>query len=340
MALVGTASPPLGVAAQPPVAQPPARPRVAAPPCAVQTTRLRYSLGDFVLGARPLRLLVDQQPFHERLPLDSGWFEPAEVDPGLDGTLVRGQPISADLPRFLFGPQFFRYVPRQYDRCTVDLARSWDEYLAHFTPKTRSTLRRKVRRFEEAAYGLDLRTYRDPADLDEFFAAGLFVSRRTYQARRLDCGLPESDAFQVEARRLAAQDRLRAYLLFAHGEPAAYLYCPIRDGVVEYAYVGHDPQLAFFSPGTVLLFLALERLINERQHRLFDFTEGGGPHKQLFGTQVTRCADVYTLRRRRSLVAAARVQALLADISRTAGAALEAIGAKRWLRRRLRGAEC
>lgn len=334
MAPVGTAPPPIGVTAR----TRPERAGASAGP-APQSTRLRFALGDFMLGGCRLRVLVDPQPFYERLPLGAGWFEPAAIDATLDGLLVRGQPIAADLPRFTFGGRYFRYVPQQYDRCTIDLTLTWEKYLGRFSARTRSTLRRKVRRFEEAACGLDLRAYRAPADLDEYFAAALFVSRQTYQSRRLDCGLPETAAFRAETAVRAAHDAFRGYVLFAHGEPAAFLHCPIRDNVVEYAYVGHDPHLADLSPGSVLLFLALERLFGERRYRLFDFTEGEGPHKRLFATSTTRCADIYTLRRSARLLAAARLHALLADFSAAAGHALERVGVKRWLRRRLRGAE-
>lgn len=340
MALVRTAPPPAGIAATPLSGRAPVSAGSAPTPSpAPQPTRLRFALGDLTLGGCRLRLLVDPQPFYERLPLGAGWFEPAALDPTVDGLLVRGQPVVADLPRFTIGRRCFRYVPRQYDRCTIDLTLTWDQYLARFSAKTRSTLRRKVRRFEEAACGLDLRAYRTPADLDEYFAAALFVSRQTCQSRRLDCGLPETAAFRAETAARAARDGFRGYVLFAHGEPAAFLHCPIRDGVVEYAHVGHDPHLADLSPGAVLLFLALERLFGERRWRLFDFTEREGPHKRQFATNTTRCADIYTLRRLPRLLAATRLHALLDDFSTAAGRALDRVGVKRWLRLPLRGAE-
>ena len=52
--------------------------------------------------------------------------------------------------------------------------------------------------------------------------------------------------------RLAAEDRVRAWLLEIGGVPAAYLYCPAESDTLLYQYVGHDPAFAELSPGSVL----------------------------------------------------------------------------------------
>jgi CelD/BcsL family acetyltransferase involved in cellulose biosynthesis len=123
------------------------------------------------------------------------------------------------------------------------------------------------------------------------------VSRKTYQEKLLDVGLPEGADFEAEIRARAEQGNVRGYLLFHRGAPVAYLYSPIVDGVVQYQYLGFDPAFREHSPGTVLQYHVLERLFSEGELRMFDFLEGEGQHKKLFATRTTRCADVYYYRR-------------------------------------------
>ncbi|MGB3739002.1 MAG: GNAT family N-acetyltransferase, partial [Pontixanthobacter sp.] len=123
------------------------------------------------------------------------------------------------------------------------------------------------------------------------------LSERTYQARSLDAGLPVGSAAHDERRDLAAQNRVRAFLLCVDGRAISYLYLPIDGDTVTYAYLGYDPDFARFSPGTVLQLEALERLFAENRYRHFDFTEGDGGHKAMFGTHSVECASFFLLNR-------------------------------------------
>ena len=46
----------------------------------------------------------------------------------------------------------------------------------------------------------------------------------------------------------------------------------VREGIVDYAYLGYDPDYLHLSVGTVLQWLALDSLFAERRFRFFDFT--------------------------------------------------------------------
>ncbi len=143
----------------------------------------------------------------------------------------------------------------------------------------------------------DWREYRTPQELLEFYRLAREVSRKTYQEKLLDAGLPDDPDFERRMLAAAEQESVRAYLLFHAGAAVAYLYLPISDGIVRYQFLGYDPALREHSPGTVLQFHALERLFAEEPLRLFDFLEGEGQHKRLFATRTTRCADLYYFRR-------------------------------------------
>lgn len=212
--------------------------------------------------------------------------------------IARSQPVQAPLPRIALLPQVVRYVPRQYRRYVIDLQGSFADYLKKFSSKSRSTLTRKVRKFAELSGGrLHWQEFHTPEQMPDFHRLARELSRKTYQEKLLDEGLPQSEEFLRGMTELAARDCARAYLLFFQGRPVAYLYCPIEMGVLRYAYQGFDPELWKSSPGTVLQYLALESIFAEQKFRFFDFTEGEGPTKQFFATGCVHCADVYYLRR-------------------------------------------
>lgn len=227
----------------------------------------------------------------------AGRVPPVPALNSVEGLRVLSAPTAAELRLRSAMPGFLIGAREQYARYFIDMAGSYEDYFSRFSAKTRSTLRRKRRKFEKAAGGsLDLRVYRTPEEIDTFTALAQPLSRRTYQARLLDAGLPEGEAAQAERRDLAVEDRLRAFLLFLDNAPVAYLYLPVERETLVYAYLGFDPGHAGLSPGTVLQMAALENLFAEGRYQYFDFTEGEGAHKALFGTDSVDCASFLMLR--------------------------------------------
>jgi CelD/BcsL family acetyltransferase involved in cellulose biosynthesis len=186
---------------------------------------------------------------------------------------------------------------QSYRRFYIDMAGSYGDYLARFSAKTRSGFKRKKRKLvDHFAGAVQIRTYRTQEEIAEFLDHAIPLSQRTYQSRLLDAGLPESDAARAEMMALAEKDAVRAYLLFADGKPVSYLYLPIHDGVISYAFLGYDPEISSFSPGTILQLDALESLFAEGKYRYFDFTEGEGAHKEMFGTHHVEACSFLLLR--------------------------------------------
>jgi CelD/BcsL family acetyltransferase involved in cellulose biosynthesis len=132
--------------------------------------------------------------------------------------------------------------------------------------------------------------------MKEFHTLAREVSRKTYQEKLLDMGLPSSQEFIKRLSELASAGLARGYILFHDEVPIAYLYCPIKDGILFYEYLGYDPEFSSWSPGTVLQFLVFEKLFNEGGFQMFDFTEGSAPHKKKFSTGSVQCADIYYFR--------------------------------------------
>jgi len=296
---------------------------------------LTYRLGEIRLFARSLRLMEYKAPFPalsgdpDALAASAG-----PLPPGFHGRLLRSHPIPAPLPRSCRVEGALRYVPQQYRRYVTDLGGSFDKYLAKFSSKTRANLRKKVRRFEEHCGGTSRwAVYRLPEEMDRFHALARSLSANTYQERLLDAGLPAGEEFLEGMRRAAAEDRVRAFLLF-HGEkPVAYLYCPSSDGVLVYDYLGYDPEYRSLSPGTVLQYHAFDSLFAEGRWRLFDFTQGEGAHKELFATGSTLCADLYYLRPSAGIRVALAAHAALESFSGWVVRTLDRLGLKARIKR-------
>lgn len=256
---------------------------------------------DFTLGSRRLLSVpraLSNWSFGLEQVLSQGL--PQAPAPGRDGLRILSAPtdriaaIAASYPGFLAGGQ------QDYRRHYIDMRGSFADYLARFSNKTRSTLRRKARRLAEEVGGATATEHRRPAEIEAFLTAALPLSARTYQARLLDAGLPDSPGARQAMLEAAAHDRLRGFLLHARGQPIAYLLLPVVGSeaarTLVYAYLGHDPDHARLSPGTVLQMAALERLFDEARYRWFDFTEGDGAHKAMFGTDSAACSSFLLLR--------------------------------------------
>ena len=190
-------------------------------------------------------------------------------------------------------PQAKLRILNEYNRHYVTIRGTFADYLAKFSSRSRSTLLRKVRKFETASHGAtDWSTFRTPAEVEPFLSEALPLSRETYQHRLLDAGLPETGDFRRHLHSLAGENKFRGWLLRLDGRPTAYICSEAVGATLLYEYVGFDPKRSDLSPGTVLQFLVLEQLFSEHTFRHFDFTEGEGSHKEFFGTDSRRCGDV------------------------------------------------
>lgn len=314
------------------VTSPPERPAAMQP----VASPIRFLLGDRQILA-PRRMLV---PIGYGLDaiLDNAPLTVSPLPANADGYRLQSVPVSllASLERDFAG--LIASPLQLYARHYIDMALGHDGYMAQFSSKTRATLKRKTRKLADANGGaLDIRSYHRPDQIDGFFKAALPLSDTTYQARLLDAGLPDDAAFREDARALAEADRLRAYILFLHGSPAAYLYLPVAGDVLVYAYLGYDQAIAQLSPGTVLQMHALEQLFAEGRFRYFDFTEGDGAHKALFGTHQVACASVFLLKPTLANRALLAGQKGFNTAVEGTGTWLERIGAKAKIRKLLRG---
>jgi CelD/BcsL family acetyltransferase involved in cellulose biosynthesis len=258
----------------------------------------KFQLSDWTLCSVSIYLQVRSEQLIEQTPPVEEPRPPIDdLMEGSQGFLIRGLPIARELPPLSRLGDYLRYIPIQYRHCYIDLGLSFESYQQKFSSKTRSTIKRKIKKYSEHCGGTILwKTYQEPSRMQEFFRLARAVSRLTYQERLLDAGIPESEEFIQQAESLAANKQLRAYILFDRERPVAYLYCPVQDGVLVYAYLGYDPAYMHLSVGTVLQWLAVEQVFKEACFRMFDFTEGESDHKRLFATHQRQCANVFLVK--------------------------------------------
>lgn len=254
---------------------------------------------DFTLGSRRLAS-VDRDLATWSFTLEDALAGSTPLNPpelGLDGLRVLSAPqarVAEIIERF---PCHLLGSRQEYRRHYITMqGQSFEDYLQGFSSKTRSTLRRKARKLAKEAGDYTLTEHRTPAEVEAFLDAALPLSAKTYQARLLDAGLPESSAARAVMLEAAERGQMRCFLLWVDKAPIAYLSLPLVGKTLVYAHLGYDPDFARLSPGTVLQLIALERLFAENAYAYFDFTEGEGAHKAMFGTDSVECTSFVLLR--------------------------------------------
>jgi CelD/BcsL family acetyltransferase involved in cellulose biosynthesis len=255
---------------------------------------------NFQIGARTLMAI---QRTMQRVPLS--------LDDALSGRLPALPPLEREahgysitsLPEDRLEAMTFAsggmlpFVRQRYTRYHADLSGGFDAYVASLSSNTRQGMKRKAKKIAQVSGGaLDIRRFRTPDELEAFHDVARRISLRTYQERLLGSGLPDTAEFLHAMLTQGAGDKVRAWLMYIAGEPAAYLYCPIRSDTVIYEYVGHDPAFNDLSPGAVLQMEAMRDLFEEGRFARFDFTEGEGQHKRAMSTGGVACADLLLLR--------------------------------------------
>jgi CelD/BcsL family acetyltransferase involved in cellulose biosynthesis len=212
--------------------------------------------------------------------------------PGRDGLRVLSAPVQAIPAITACFPHHLTGGRQDYRRHYIAMeGLSHEDYLARFSGKTRSTLRRKARKLGD----YEVSEHRSPAEIERFLDAALPLSAKTYQARLLDAGLPADAASRKAMLEAAENNRMRCFLLSVEGAAIAYLSLPVVGRTLVYEHLGYAPEWARMSPGTVLQLEALERLFAERRYAYFDFTQGEGAHKAMFGTDHADCASFLLL---------------------------------------------
>lgn len=261
-----------------------------------QTFELKFQVSDLILFRKRIPILAHACTLTEILA-GTAPPPPEALAEERAGYLLRSCPGDARVHHVARHGGFITYTMAAYRHCYIDLRDSFSEYQARFSSKSRSTIARKRKKFEAHCKGsMRFERYAEPAEMEQFHALARQVSVLTYQEKLLDAGLPTDPDFVHEMLNAAADGNARGYLLIDGDRPVAYLYCPVVDGTLIYAYLGFDPACAEWSVGTILLWMSFESIFAEKRFSYFDFTEGESAQKQLFSTHQAPCHNTLHLR--------------------------------------------
>jgi len=158
-------------------------------------------------------------------------------------------------------------------RWLINLPSTFENYIASLRPKSRQIVRQSLRKFESGE-GCSFTVISEEHQIDEFLSLGEAISRETYQwtvGQRLQNDILTRDEYV----RLARSGKLRCYVLRIKDKPCAFVRGSVVDGIYRYDTPGYLPEFAKWSPGTVLLMLAIKDLIESVKCRIFDFGPGG-----------------------------------------------------------------
>ena len=303
----------------------------------VSEQMLKFQIGDLIFGTMRFKVLacevgLGNEGSDMSLPPDK------VLESDMSGYAIRGLPVTTARPLLEARDGYYIYTPKTFLRHYINMRQSFEDYTKGFRSKTRSTIRRKIRKFSEASGGsIDFRAYRSANEIEEFYRFARKVSADTYQERLLDAGLPDNQEYFTQLRNSAANDGVRGFVLFYEDRPISYLLLRIVEDMLLYDYLGYDPEYAKWSAGTVLHWLAIEDLFAEQRYRLLDFTEGDGEHKRRFGTDHITCANVFCLKKKPSTYFMLHLHAGLDRFAAFSGELLTRLGLRskirKWLRR-------
>jgi CelD/BcsL family acetyltransferase involved in cellulose biosynthesis len=171
----------------------------------------------------------------------------------------------------------------------IDLADTWDGYLAKLSGKDRHELRRKIRRAE--AGGPRIEVARTPAAMDALMDGFVALHRQSKVGKARFMDEPMEVFFRILGRDLAEAGLAALWMLWLDERPAAALFCLEQGGAVSLYNSGFDPEARAMSPGVVLIARTIEDAI-ARGFRRYDFLRGEEPYKYGFGAVPTEVLRV------------------------------------------------
>lgn len=177
----------------------------------------------------------------------------------------------------------------------IALPATFEDYLRQLGPKTRADLNRTCRKLREHVGGATvLKSYTEPATIDDFMRQASLVSQKTYQWHLLKRGLRDHTVFRKRLEEAARRGWLRAYILFCRDQPVAFMVGYLHRGRYYSTDIGYDPDWAIWSVGNALHCEVVRDLIEKvNTARLFDFMGDRPTHQRLSNNISSREAAFY-----------------------------------------------
>ena len=169
----------------------------------------------------------------------------------------------------------------------LDMPASAESLFAIFDGRTRSSIRRHLRRLDEKCGPgrLRLESFSQPAEVDRFLDIAIDIARETYQHQLLGIGVASNERRHEWLMDIAAAGWWRGHLLWCGDQAVAFLVSA-RVGDVQYGLeMGYDPLWAEWSVGTVALVEMIRSLIEgDNPPASLDFLYGDQDYKRRLST--------------------------------------------------------
>lgn len=182
----------------------------------------------------------------------------------------------------------FRHTGVQ-PRRRIHLPETPAEYWNHFSKKTLSTFRRKLKKFGETR----LERITAVSDVPRFLEAAHRISLQTWQTRQFGLRVRNNDEERELLTILAQEGLLRSYLWYAQGEPIAFTIGNQDKGCFHYEEVGYMTAQARFSPGQMMLIQMIDDVLTTNRPEWFDFGGGDADYKTLFANHESRSGTLW-----------------------------------------------
>ncbi len=212
---------------------------------------------------------------------------------------------------------------------------SSDAFFRRLKEKHRRPLRKACALLNrENAEGLTWERFTRPDQVDRFCREADLIARRTYQ-RRIGASFVLTEPALRRLRLLAERRQWRAYILYVHGEPAAYWVGTCYGATFHLDYTGRDPACSQFNPGTGTILFAkmIEDLCDATGLREVDFGFGDYPYKQRFGNDSEETQTLFLFAPTVSGVSLNLLRTALSWTERGLAALLERLGLRARLKR-------
>ena len=239
-----------------------------------------------------------------------------------------------DVPAVLRQPLLRRTVHHR-----LELPATMEDFLASRSKSTRQSVKRYGRKLErELGDRLDLRVYRDPADLDRILADTEPVASLTYQ-RGLGVALADTSEQRALLEVGLRNGWFRTYVLYLEGRPIAFWPGYGYRGTFFIGTPGYDPAFADYRVGMHLQMRMIEDLCADPALQAVDYGFGDAEYKRRFGSETTDEQDVTIFAARPRPLTINLLHATIALATTAAGGVLARTGLldrfKRGWRRRL-----
>jgi CelD/BcsL family acetyltransferase involved in cellulose biosynthesis len=307
-------------------------------------TRLPSKLGYWTLYAPPVRAI---SVLHDGLLGRADSLVAAAILEDLLSSLERREADVVLFRRLACGSALARaattattFATRQHNehselRWLVELAPTFDEYLASLSSKTRKSARHTANRLERT-FGarLSIRSFRGSGDLDVFIHDAERVAVKTYQ-RRLGVGYSSDRGQVAHLEMLAKHGWFRGHVLYLDGEPIAFELGELYGGRFRSLAGAYDPSYARHRVGAHLQMKQIEDLARDSVS-IFDFGIGDAEYKRKLAHTSVEETDVVLYARRPRTIWINLARSTLLGISRATEAVLNRLGLLERLEQRRR----